>query len=127
MPKILAEELRGKTKVVLHNLTRGDMSAAVADAFKYSKLVLASVTYNADVFPAMREFIHNLLERNYSNRKLGIIENGSWAPMAAKVIKGMLESAKNLSFAEKTVKILSAPNAENENEIKALANELINN
>jgi flavorubredoxin len=125
--KMLAEELCGKTKVVLHNLTRGDMSEAVADAFKYSKLVLASVTYNAELFPAMREFIHNLLERNYSNRKIGIIENGSWAPMAAKHIKGMLDGAKNLSFAEQTVKILSAPNAENENEIKALANELINN
>ena len=94
----LAEELQGKTKLALHDLTRCDMAAAVADAFKYSKLVLASVTYNADVFPAMREFIHNLKERNYSNRKVGIIENGSWAPMAAKVIRGMLESSKNIEF-----------------------------
>ncbi len=125
--KMLVEELRGKTKVALHNLTRGDMAMAVADAFKYSKLVLASVTYNADVFPAMREFIHNLLERNYSNRKIGIIENGSWAPMAAKVIKAMFASSKNVSFTENEVKILSAPKADNENEIKALKDELLNN
>ena len=122
----LAEELQGKTKLALHDLTRCDMAAAVADAFKYSKLVLASVTYNADVFPAMREFIHNLKERNYSNRKVGIIENGSWAPMAAKVIRGMLESSKNIEFLESTVKILSAMKAENENEIKALKEELLN-
>ncbi len=125
--KMLAEELRGKTKVVLHNLTRCDMATAVSDAFKYSKLVLASITYNADVFPPMREFIHNLTERNYSNRKVGIIENGSWAPMAAKVVRGMLEASKNLSFAESSVKILSALKEENKNEIKALANELLNN
>ena len=75
----------------------------------------------------MREFINNLKERNFGNRKIGIIENGSWAPMAAKVIKGMLEASKNLVFTESTVKILSAPKAENENEIKALAKELINN
>ena len=125
--KMLAEELDGKIKVKLHNLTRCDMAEAVADAFKYSKLVLASVTYNADVFPVMREFINNLKERNFGNRKIGIIENGSWAPMAAKVIKGMLEASKNLVFTESTVKILSAPKAENENEIKALAKELINN
>ena len=125
--KMLAEELRGKTKVVLHNLTRCDMATAVSDAFKYSKLVLASITYNSDVFPPMREFIHNLTERNYSNRKVGIIENGSWAPMAAKVVRGMLEASKNLSFAESSVKILSALKEENKNEIKALANELLNN
>ena len=125
--KMLAESLNGKTKVTLHNLTRCDMAAAVADAFKYSKLVLASVTYNADVFPPMREFINNLKERNFGNRILGIIENGSWAPMAAKVIKAMFENSKNISFTENSVKILSAPKAENENEIKALANELLNN
>ncbi len=125
--EMLADELRGKVKLAIYDLTRSDMAMAVADAFKYSKLVLASVTYNADVFPAMREFINNLTERNYSNRKVGIIENGSWAPMAAKVIKGKLEASKNLTFAETSVKILSAPNEENIKEIKALANELINN
>ena len=124
---MLADELRGKIKVSIHNLTRGDMATAVADAFKYSKLVLASTTYNADVFPAMREYIHNLIERNFSNRKLGIIENGSWAPMAAKVIKGMFENSKNITQLDTTVKILSSVKAENENEIKALASELINN
>ena len=122
--RVLAEELQGKTKVVLHDLTRCDMAMAVADAFKYSKLVLASVTYNADVFPPMREFIHNLTERNFSNRKVAVIENGSWAPMAAKVIKGMLEASKNISFAESSVKILSGLKEENINEIKALAREL---
>ena len=125
--KTLAEELRGKTKVVLHDLTRCDMAEAVADAFKYSGLVLASITYNADVFPPMREFIHNLCERNFSNRKIGIIENGSWAPIAAKVMRGMLEPMKNLSFTETVVKIISAKKAENEKEIKALADELLNN
>ena len=125
--RVLAEELQGKTKVVLHDLTRCDMAMAVADAFKYSKLVLASVTYNADVFPPMREFIHNLTERNFSNRKVAVIENGSWAPMAAKVIKGMLEASKNISFAESSVKILSGLKEENINEIKALARELENN
>jgi len=123
----LAEELRPKTKVTLHDLTRCDMAMAVADAFRYSKLVLASVTYNADVFPPMREFINNLKERNFSNRKLGIIENGSWAPMAAKVIRSMFENSKNLSFAENSVKILSGLNETNKNEIKTLAEELINN
>ena len=125
--RVLAEELQGKTKVVLHDLTRCDMAMAVADAFKYSKLVLASVTYNADVFPPMREFIHNLTERNFSNRKVAVIENGSWAPMAAKVIKGMLEASKNISFTESSVKILSGLKEENINEIKALARELENN
>ena len=125
--RVLAEELQGKTKVVLHDLTRCDMAMAVADAFKYSKLVLASVTYNADVFPPMREFIHNLTERNFSNRKVAVIENGSWAPMAAKVIKGMLEASKNISFTESSVKILSGLKKENINEIKALARELENN
>ncbi|MBQ7332825.1 MAG: FprA family A-type flavoprotein [Clostridia bacterium] len=125
--RALADELNSKTKVVLHDLTRCDMAMAVADAFKYSKLVLASVTYNADVFPPMREFIHNLIERNFSNRKVGIIENGSWAPMAAKVIRGMLEASKNISFTESSVKILSALKENNKNEINALANELLNN
>ncbi len=125
--RVLANLLSSKTKVVLYDLTRCDMAMAVADAFKYSKLVLASVTYNGDVFPPMREFIHNLVERNYSNRKVGIIENGSWAPMAAKVIRGMLEASKNISFTESSVKILSGFKEENENEIKALANELLNN
>ena len=122
----LRDELSPKIKVALYDLTRCDMAAAVADAFRYSKLVLASVTYNADVFPPMREFISNLKERNFGNRKVGIIENGSWAPMAAKVIKSMLESSKNISFTESTVKILSGFKEENENEIKALANELLN-
>ena len=124
--KFLAEELKkaGSSTVVLHDLARTDMSRAVADAFCYSKIVLATTTYNTDIFPFMREFIHHLAERNFSNRTVALIENGSWAPLAAKVMRGMLESCKNLTFAENTVRILSAPTKENEAELTLLAAEL---
>ena len=124
--RLLVEKLKenGCPKVVVHDLARCDMAQAVADAFKYSKLVLATTTYNADIFPFMREFIDHLTERNYSNRTVAFIENGSWAPLAAKVMKGMLENSKHLTFADTTVKILSALNAESTEQISALANEL---
>ena len=121
-----AEKLRanGCPKVVVHDLARCDMSAAVADAFRFTKLVLATTTYNADVFPFMREFLHHLVERNYSNRTVGLIENGSWAPLAVKVMKGMLDGCKNITFADTTVKILSALNEESSKKINELADEL---
>ena len=123
----LADELRrlGCPKVAVNDLARCDMAEAVEDAFRYSKLVLATTTYNADIFPFMREFINHLTERNYQNRTVGFIENGSWAPMAAKVMRGMLEGLKNISYTECGVKIISALDAENEKEITALAKELV--
>ncbi len=122
----LVEELRarGYTKVVVNDLARCDMAEAVEDAFRYSKLVLATTTYNADIFPFMREFIHNLTERNYSNRTVAMIENGSWVPMAAKVMRGMLEKSKNITYTNTTVRILSALNSESEQALQALADEL---
>ncbi len=122
----LADKLRanGCPKVVVNDLARCDMAEAVEDAFRYSKLVLATTTYNAEIFPFMREFINHLTERNYSNRTVAFIENGSWAPMATKVMKGMLEKSKNLTYAENTVKILSALNEESTNQLNALAEEL---
>ena len=122
----LAETLKanGCPKVVINDLARCDMAEAVEDAFRYSKLVLATTTYNADIFPFMRQFIDHLTERNYSNRTVAFIENGSWAPMATKVMKGMLENSKNLLFAENTVKILSALNEESSKQLDALASEL---
>lgn len=114
----------GCKNVVIHDLARCDMSVAVADAFKYSKLVLATTTYNGGIFPFMREFINHLTERNYSNRTVGFIENGSWAPLATKVMRGMLEGSKNLAYTESGVKILSALNKESENAIDTLAREL---
>ena len=122
----LADKLRasGAPKVVVHDLARCDMAEATADAFRYSKLVLATTTYNADVFPFMREFLHHLTERNFSNRTVGIIENGSWAPQAAKVIRAMLEKSKNLTYTDTTVKIYSAMSEENREQIDALAKEL---
>jgi len=110
--------------VKLYDLARCDMAEAVAEAFRYSTLVLATTTYNGDVFPHMREFIDHLKERNFSNRKVALIENGSWAPMAAKVMRGMLEGCKNLSFAENSVKITSALNEDSIAQLKALAEEL---
>ncbi|MBQ1208733.1 MAG: FprA family A-type flavoprotein, partial [Lachnospiraceae bacterium] len=101
-----------------------DMAEAVEDAFRYSKLVLATTTYNAEIFPFMHEFIHHLTERNYSNRTVGLVENGSWAPMAAKVMKGMFEKSKNLTFTETTVKIMSALNEESAAQLEKLAEEL---
>ncbi len=114
----------GCPKVVVNDLARCDMAEAVEDAFRYSKLVLATTTYNADIFPFMREFIDHLTERNFSNRTVAFIENGSWAPLAAKVMRGMLENSKNLTFAENTVKILSALNEESSAQLESLAKEL---
>ena len=122
----LAERLREKgcPKVVLNDLARMDMAEAVEDAFRYSKLVLATTTYNADVFPFMKEFIHHLTERSYQNRTVAFVENGSWAPMAAKVMRGMLEGSKNLTIAENTVTVRSAMNEESAAQIDALSDEL---
>lgn len=114
----------GCPRVVVHDLARCDMALAVADAFRYSKLVLATTTYNAEIFPFMREFIEHLAERNFSNRTVGLIENGSWAPLAAKIMKGLLEYCKNITFADTTVKILSALNEESTQQVNALADEL---
>ena len=123
---LLAEKLRhyGCPKVVVHDLARCDMALAVADAFRYSKLVLATTTYNADVFPFMKEFIHHLTERNFQNRTVAFVENGSWAPLAAKVMKKMLEGSKNLTLAETTVTVRSALNAESREQVDTLAKEL---
>ncbi|MBQ2315968.1 MAG: flavin reductase [Clostridia bacterium] len=123
---LLAEKLKEKgcPKVTVHDLARTDMAEAVEDAFRYNKLVLATTTYNAGIFPFMHEFINHLTERNFQNRTVALIENGSWAPLASKVMRGMLESCKNLRFAENTVKIMSALNEESTNQISELANEL---
>ena len=115
----------GCPKVAVSDLARDDMAEAVEDAFRYGKIVLATTTYNADIFPFMKEFIEHLTERNYQNRKIGFIENGSWAPMAAKVMKGMLEGCKNTAFAETEVKILSAMTEENKAQIEQLAREML--
>lgn len=124
--KLLEKELVDKgVKVAVNDLARCDMAEAVEDAFRYGKIVLATTTYNGEIFPFMREFINHLTERNFANRKVGFIENGSWAPVAAKVMKGMLEKCKNLTFTESNVKILSAVKEENVAEIKALAEEII--
>ena len=122
----LADKLRanGCPRVIVHDLARCDMAQAVADAFRYSKLVLATTTYNADVFPFMKEFIHHLTERNFRNRTVALMENGSWAPLAAKVMRKMLEECKNLTFTETTVRILSALNETSAKQVDALANEL---
>lgn len=123
LAKMLKET--GCPKVVVNDLARCDMAEAVEDAFRYSKLVLATTTYNADIFPFMRTFIDHLTERNFQNRTVAFIENGSWAPMAAKVMKGMLEKSKNLTFTDTTVKILSAINEASAAQLNALAGELI--
>ena len=115
---------KGCPKVSLHDLARTDMAEAVEDAFRYGKLVLATTTYNGDVFPFMKEFIHHLTERNYQNRTVAFVENGSWAPVAAKVMGKMLEGSKNLTFAQTSVKILSALSQESRAQIEALAEEL---
>ncbi len=114
----------GCPKVVIHDLARTDMAEAVEDAFCYGKLVLATTTYNADIFPFMKEYIHHLTERNFQNRTVALIENGSWAPIAAKVITGMFEKSKNITFTNTTVKILSALNNESKTQIEVLAQEL---
>ncbi len=122
----LAEKLKanGCPKVVVNDLARCDMAEAVEDAFRYSKLVLATTTYNAEIFPFMREFINHLTERNYGNRTVALIENGSWAPLAAKVMRGMLDKCKKLTFTDATVKILSALNEESTAQLDALVEEL---
>ena len=124
--ELLAKKLeeKGCPKVVVTDLARDDMAEAVEDAFRYGKLVLATTTYNGDVFPFMKEFIHHLTERNYQNRTVGMIENGSWAPVANKVMAKMLEGSKNLTFTENNVKILSALNDASIAQIDALAEEL---
>ena len=121
----LAELLKAKgcPKVVVNDLARCDMAEAVEDAFRYSKIILATTTYNAEIFPFMREFINHLTERNFANHKIGLIENGTWAPTAAKVMKGMLENCKNCTFAENTVHIKSALNDESTAQLEALAEE----
>ena len=124
--ELLAEKLteKGCPKVAIADLAREDMAESVEDAFRYGKIVLATTTYNADIFPFMRQFIGDLTERNYQNRTIGIIENGSWAPTAAKVIKGMFEKSKDITWMENTVTIKSAVKAENIAQIEALADEL---
>ncbi len=124
--ELLAKKLeeKGCPKVVIHDLARTDMAEAVEDAFRYGKLVLATTTYNADIFPFMKEFIHHLTERNYQNRTVALMENGTWAPMAAKVMTKMLEGSKNITFAENSVKIFSALSEESMAQIEALAQEL---
>lgn len=124
--ELLISELKGKgcKKVVEIDLSRCDMSEAVEDAFRYDKLVLASITYNTDIFPFMKEFINHLTERNFQNRTVAFMENGSWAPMAAKVMAKMFENSKNLNILESKVTIKSALSDENRAQIAALADEL---
>ncbi|MCI5578751.1 MAG: FprA family A-type flavoprotein, partial [Oscillospiraceae bacterium] len=123
--ELLAAKLeeKGCPKVAVTDLARDDMAEAVEDAFRYGKLVLATTTYNTDIFPFMREFIEHLTERNYQNRTIAIIENGTWSPNAAKVIKGMFENSKNIEIVD-TITIKSALTAENEAQIDALAAKL---
>ena len=123
--EMLAAKLEEKNcpSVSLFDLARDDMAEAVEDAFRYDRLVLATTTYNGDIFPYMREFINHLTERNYRNRRVAVIENGSWAAQAEKVIKKMLENSKDLTFAENTVHIKSALNDESKAQIEALAEE----
>jgi len=125
--ELLAERLseRGCEKVVLTDLARSDMAEAVEEAFRYDRLVLATTTYNAELFPFMREFISELTERGYRGRKVGLVENGSWAPMAAKVMRGMLEGCKDITFTDTTVRILSALSEESRAAIDAMADELM--
>lgn len=124
--ELLAEKLteKGCPKVAVSDLARCDMAEAVEDAFRYNKLVLATTTYNGDIFPFMKEFINHLTESNFQNRTVAFIENGSWAPAAARVMGKMLENSKNLTFAENSVKIMSALSDENRSQIEALAAEL---
>ena len=125
--ELLAEKLKEKgcPKVAVNDLARCDMPEAVEDAFRYGKLVLATTTYNAEIFPFMKQFIDHLTERGFRGRKIGLIENGSWAPMAAKVMRGMLEGCKDTTFAETTVRIMSAMNDENRAQIEQLAEEML--
>lgn len=124
--EILAEKLKEKgcPKVVVCDLAREDMAEAVEDAFRYGKLILATTTYNADIFPFMKEFINHLTERNYQKRTIGLIENGSWAPMAAKVMTGMFEKSKNITWLENPVKIVASVSDANIEELDKMAEEL---
>ena len=123
---LLADKLRAKgcPNVILHDLARADMAEAVEDAFRYSKLILATITYNAGIFPFMRDFIEHLTDRNYQNRTVAFMENGSWAPTAAKGMKALLENSKKLTYAETDVRILSALSEDSRGQIEALADEL---
>lgn len=122
----LAEKLKQKgcEKTAINDLARCDMAEAVEDAFRYDRLVLATTTYNSDIFPFMKEFIEHLTERNFQNKTIALIENGSWAPTAAKIMRDKFEKSKNITFTEQTVKIISALNDENEEQLEALACEL---
>ncbi len=124
--ELLAERLKAKgaPKVVVHDLARCDMAEAVEDAFRYGRIVLATTTYNAEIFPFMREYIEHLVERNFQGRTVAFVENGSWAPLAAKIMKNMLEGCKNLTFAENTVHVKSALNDESKGQIEQLSDEL---
>ena len=123
---LLVQKLKAKgaPKVVVHDLARTDMAEAVEDAFRYGKLVLATTTYNAEIFPFMADYIHRLAEHNFQNRTIGLIENGSWAPLAARIMRQKLENCQNLTFTDTTVKILSALNDESKAQIEAMAEEL---
>ena len=123
---LLADRLKenGCPKVVVCDLARDEMTEAVEDAFRYGKLVLATTTYNADIFPFMKQFIDHLTERNYQNRTIGLIENGSWAPLAVKIMKGMFEKSKNITWLESNVTIKSALNDDSRTQIEAMAKEL---
>lgn len=124
--KLLKEEIeKAGVKVAVHDLARCDESEAVEDAFRYGKLVLATTTYNASIFPFMQNFINALTERNYKNRKIGLIENGSWAPTAAKIMRAAFEKSENIEFCPTTVKIVGAVSEENEEQIRSLAKEII--
>ena len=124
--RMLKEEIeKAGVKVAVHDLARCDESEAVEDAFRYGKLVLATTTYNASIFPFMQNFINALTERNYKNRKIGLIENGSWAPTAAKIMRAAFENSENIEFCPTTVKIVGAVSEENEEQIRSLAKEII--
>ena len=127
--ELLVQKLKEKgcPKVVVHDLARTDMAEAVEDAFRYGKLVLATTTYNADVFPHMKEFIHHLTDRNFQNRTIALVENGSWAPLAAKVMRNMFAGSKNITFTDTTVRILSALNDESRQQIEDVTDELCRN
>ena len=123
---LLADKLRSKgcPKVVVYDLARDDMSLALSDAFRYSKLILATTTYNASIYPFMHDYISRLVEHNFQNRTVGLIENGSWAPLAAKVMREMMAKCKKINWLDTTVKILSAINQENQDQLEAMADEL---
>ena len=118
---------KGCPQVVVHDLARCDTAKAVEDAFHYGKLVLATTTYNGDVFPFMKDFIHHLTDRNFQNRTVGFMENGSWNPVAARVMGKMLENSRELTFADTTVRIMSALSDSSRAQIEALAEELVKN